>query len=147
MTGRTREEELREIEEVTNLAYLIARHLGERQNQGGPAAYYEYADGRVRLRIMPGSGTPVEAEIVRERKYVPVLQNNRYKDHPGDGLKRYNPGAWTGYLRSLEAEAAAASEREKIEKQAREEESRLERFSPVDDSSLFPKQRARPERK
>ena len=151
MTDSMPEKEIKEIKEVTRLTGFIARHLGELKEPDGPDTYYEYEDGRVRLRAMMEMGTPVEADIVREGKNAPVLRNTLYGLHPRQGLTRYNPGAWTGHLRSLEAPAEAAREQEEQEKRDRENENRLERFRPVDDSDIFPEQgteqRTRPERK
>ena len=131
-----------EIKEATRLTLLIARHLGNWKDPDGPSTYHEYEDGRVRLRAMWGAGVPVEADIVREGEHLPVLRNLAHKTHPGDGLQRYNPGAWTGHLRSLEARALAAREQEEQEKRDRENENRLERFQPVDDSDIFPEHSA-----
>ena len=134
---------------VDRAARVIARNLGQRHEPERAAPYHEYGDGRVVVRLHIRRIPMVTVEIVRDGQAEPV-----YENMPGnpDSPVRYNPGAWTNHLMSMEPRARRNKDagnlgagRKRDIKETRDRETaavsnirHAEMHAPANDSGLFP---------
>ena len=136
MTDKTGEE-TPSAERVATMAALVAREMHTQTTKKKHGGYQIYDDGK--LVISLDTYVPnINVSIIREEQPISVFSaGHRSWDRPGV----FHPGRWIDHLEKLSERAStAAAEREET-KRKRSQMEQEARFTPVDDSDLFPQEK------
>lgn len=100
---------------------LAVRLTGEQEASPSDWVTRNFKDHRLSVTTNPNRRPNITVDILPERE-DPVRVFEAQQNEPGYPM-RYNPGRWTGYLHQIVQQTTAPND---------------ERFTPVDDSQLFP---------
>ena len=124
-------------ERVATMAALVAREMHTQTTRKKHGGHQIYDDGK--LVISLDTFTPnINVSIIREEQPIRVFSAGyRNWDRPWV----FHPGGWIDHLEKLSERAQnAAAERKETERRRSQLEHEA-RFTPVDDSDLFPQEK------
>ena len=136
MTNKTGEE-TPSAGRVATMANIVAREMHTQTIGKKHGSYLIYDDGKMVISL--DTFTPnINISIIQEEQPVSVFSaGHRSWDRPGV----FHPGRWIDHLEKLSERAqTAAAERKETERRRSQLEHEA-RFTPVDDSDLFPQEK------
>ena len=136
MTNKTGEE-TPSAERVAAMAALVAREMHTETTEKKHGGYLIYDDGK--LVISLDTYVPnINVSIIREEQPISVFSaGHRSWDRP----RAFHPGRWIDHLEKLSERARTVAEEREETKKKRFQMEQEARFTPVDDSDLFPEEK------